>query len=214
MRTRGIIFDLDGTLADTLPDIADAVNVGLSQFGLTERTPAEVRGWVGEGLPTLVRRAIEACRADLPLDAVVAAVTAAYRERRLNKTVPFAGIPELLDALVARGIPMAVLTNKPHEHTVPMIAALFGKWPFIAVEGYRQEGRKKPDPRIALEIVGRMRAAPGEVMMVGDSFTDIATAINAGMIPVGATWGYRSRAELIAAGARHLIDRPMELLEL
>lgn len=213
MSIRGVIFDLDGTVADTLPDIAGAVNHGLRECGLPPRPIDEIRMMVGEGMPTLCRRAIER-HPQVALNDLLPRVTSHYAEHRLDQTAPFADIPELLDGLVARRIPIAILTNKPHEHTVPMVAALFGRWPFVAVEGYRREDRRKPDPRTALEIVTKMAAAPGEVMVVGDSKTDMLTAVNAGLVPVGATWGYRPRAELVAAGAKYLIDRPQELLTL
>lgn len=213
MSIRGVIFDLDGTVADTLPDIAAAVNFGLRSYGLTEQPIEQIRWWVGEGLPTLCRRAVAAAP-EVPVDEMVRRVTGHYAAHRLDNTAPFGGIPELLDALTDRGLPVAILTNKPHEHTVPMVAALFARWPFTAVEGYREESRRKPDPRTALEIIARMGARPSEVLMVGDSKTDMATAVNAGMIGVGVTWGYRPREELLGAGAAHLIDRPAELLAL
>jgi phosphoglycolate phosphatase len=217
MSARGVIFDLDGTLADTLPDIADAVNEGLRAFGLPERPVSDIRNWIGEGMPTLCERTLASAGAteQVPLAELVTAVTSSYRARRLNKTAPFPGIPRLLDELARRRIPVGVLSNKPHEHTAPMVEALFAGAPgFVAVEGYREEGRRKPDPRTALDIAAAMGLAPQEVILVGDSFTDMATAVNAGMVPVGATWGYRSRQELLDAGAGHLIDRPDELLAL
>jgi phosphoglycolate phosphatase len=210
----GVIFDFDGTLADTLPDIAAAVNAGLRGLGLAERPVEQVRLWVGEGLPTLCARVLAASGSDAPLEPFVEAVTRSYREHRIELTRPFPGVPQLLDALSARGVLLAVLTNKPHEHVMPMTQELFGAWHFVAVEGYRVEERRKPDPRTAWEIVERMGLARSEVALVGDSFTDVQTAINAGITPVGATWGYRSRQELIDAGAVHLIDVPADLLDL
>jgi phosphoglycolate phosphatase len=213
MPIRGIIFDFDGTLADTLPDIAAAVNVGLRSFSLPERPASDIRQWVGEGLPTLCGRALAASGCDGPLPQLVEVVTDSYRRHRLERTQPFPGISELLDGLAARGVRMAVLTNKPHEHTVPMVEALFPRWQFTAVEGYRIEDRRKPDPRTAWEIVERMRLPRTDVAIVGDSFTDMHTAVNAGLVPIGATWGYRSRQELLDAGALHLIDVPTDLLQ-
>ena len=213
MSIRGVIFDLDGTLAHTLPDIAAAVNLGLRSYGLPDRPIEEIRLMIGEGLPTLCQRALTE-HPEVPLPEMVRRVTGHYREHRLDQTLPFDGIPELLDELTTRGIRLAVLTNKPHEHTGPLMAALFSRWTFTAIEGYREESRRKPDPRTALEIVERMGASPAEALMVGDSRTDILTAINAGMVPVGATWGYRPAAELVAAGAKHVIDRPGELIGL
>lgn len=213
MRTKGIIFDLDGTLADTLPDIADAVNAGLEAFGLPRRPDEEVRPWIGEGMPMLCKRAITE-RADIDLDEMIALVREHYQINRLNKVRLYPGISELLDELIRRNILLAVLTNKPHEHTEAMCAVLFARWRLVAVEGYRQEEFRKPDPRIALAIVEKMGLTPGQVMLVGDSSTDMHTAKNAGLTAVGATWGYRARQELIDSGAKHLIDRADELLAL
>lgn len=210
---KGVVFDLDGTLADTLPSIADAINYGLAAVGRPEASRADVRRWIGEGLPTLCRRALP--DADAPaFERMMAAVSQHYREHQLDKTVPFPGIPELMDELARRHVPMAVLSNKPHEYTVPMTEALFGRWPLVAVEGYQEEERRKPDPRTLLGICRAMALPPRQVMLVGDSGTDIATARNAGVIPIGATWGYRDREELIAAGVAHLIDKPGQLLAL
>ncbi len=211
MTTRGVIFDLDGTIANTLPDIAAAVNLGLASFALPERPLDEIRMMVGEGLPTLCKRALSR-HPDIPLSEMVGRVMSYYRQHRLDNTAPFEGIPELLDELTARGVPMAVLTNKPHEHTVAIMEALFNRWRFTAIEGYKEESRRKPDPRTALEIVQRLGVPPGQVLMVGDSRTDILTAINAGMVPVGVNWGYRPREEMVAAGAKHMLNKPAELL--
>ncbi len=209
----GIVFDLDGTLADTLPDIAGAVNAGLVALGLPGCSIEQVRAWVGEGLPTLCARALGS-RTDARLDRLVQLVTDHYAAHRLERTRPYPGIPQLLASLAADGVPMAVLTNKPHVHTVPIVEALFGAGPFVEVRGYQREERRKPDPGDLLEIAACMGLSPAAVLMVGDSATDMLTARNAGARPVGVTWGYRSREELLAAGAAHLIDRPAELLQL
>jgi phosphoglycolate phosphatase len=213
VNTNGVVFDLDGTLADTLPAIADAINSGLAAIGLPEAPRADVRAWIGEGLPTLCRRALRGAE-NVPFERMMEVVSKHYREHQLDKTVPFPGIPELLDELARRRVPMAVLSNKPHEFTVPMAQALFGRWPLVAVEGYQEESYRKPDPRTLLEICQAMALPPQQVILVGDSNTDIFTAHNAGVIAVAATWGYRDRAELVAAGPNYLIDRPEQVLAL
>lgn len=213
MSIRGIIFDLDGTLADTLPGIAAAVNAGRRAMGLSDRPVSDIREWIGEGLPILCQRAL----ADAPhvsADQMVPIVSAYYAAHLMEGTAPFAGVPELLDELAARRVPMAILSNKPHTHTRPMSDTLFAKWSFVAIEGYRVEDRRKPDPRTALEIVEAMRLSPTNVALVGDSDTDMRTAVNAGLIPVGATWGYRDRDVLVNAGALHLVDTPQQVLDL
>ena len=219
MSIRGIIFDLDGTLANTLPDLTDAMNHAVGGLGKPACSQEEVRRWIGEGLPTLCRRALASCAspgAETPSEAAVAEMakvfTAYYSAHRLDKTGPYEGIPELLDELTRRRIPMAVLSNKPHEHTLPMVEALFSRWSWVTVEGYRAEEYRKPDPRTALEIIARMGACAREVMMVGDSATDVHTGRNAGAVTVGAAWGFRDRPELVAAGADHVIDHPLELV--
>lgn len=210
---KGVIFDFDGTLVDTLPDIAEAVNVGRKAFGLAECPVSDVRDWIGEGMPSLCQKALGQS-VNTHLEEMVSMVTSYYREHCLDETILFPGISELLDCLAEREVPMAILSNKPHEHTVAMAEALLGRWSFVAVEGYQVEQRRKPEPSTALEILARMQLEPSEVMMVGDSATDMATAGNAGLLPVGVTWGYRSREQLIDAGAVHLIDRAEDLLAL
>ena len=221
MRINGVIFDFDGTLADTLLDLTDAVNVGLGRFGYPHRPASEVRGWIGNGLPTLCRLAIAAGNTpsaqppeETHIQQMAAAVTDYYREHRLDKTAPYPGIPVVLDELTDGRVPMAVLSNKPHQHTAPMVEALFGEWPWIAIEGCRDDGQRKPDPQTARTIMAQMRLEPGQVMMVGDSAVDVQTGLNAGMLAIGVTWGFRDRAELIDAGANYLIDRPEDLLAL
>lgn len=219
MSIRGVIFDLDGTLANTLPDLTDALNHAMGMLSRAPCSEAEVRRWIGEGLPTLCRRALSSgsqAGGESPDEATVARMaqvfTAYYTVHRMDRTRPYAGIPELLDELTRRGIPMAVLSNKPHEHTVAMVEALFGRWYWVAVEGYRAEEYRKPDPRITLMIVARIGGPASQVMLVGDSATDVHTGRNAGVVTVGAAWGFRDRPELMAAGADRVIDDPRELV--
>ncbi|MBP7936861.1 MAG: HAD family hydrolase [Phycisphaerae bacterium] len=219
MGIQGAIFDLDGTLANTLPDLTAAMNHTLGTLGKSPCSQEEVRRWVGEGLPTLCRRALSRSSPggfDVPDDAMVIQMaqlfTAYYRDHRLDKTRPYEGIPELLDELARRSIPMAVLSNKPHEHTWPMVEALFSRWSWVAVEGYRAEEYRKPDPRTALEIIARMGGQASRIALVGDSATDIQTGRNAGVVTVGAAWGFRDRPELVDAGADHVIDHPLDLV--
>jgi phosphoglycolate phosphatase len=213
MTIRGIIFDLDGTLVDTLPDIAAAINEGRRAMGLPPWPASDIKQWIGEGLPILCQRALT----DAPqvrVERMLPVVSEYYAAHRLDQAAAYPGVPELLDALTARGVPMAVLSNKPHVHTLPMIEAIFSRWPWVAIEGYRVEDRRKPDPRTAQEIAAAMGLEPALVALVGDSDTDMRTAINAGLVPVGATWGYRSREVIQSAGARHLVDTPPQVLEL
>jgi phosphoglycolate phosphatase len=261
---RGILFDLDGTLLDTLADLTDAVNAGLRHLGLGPQSADCVRQWIGEGQLLLCRRAIAAAqekrqaqekrdRSNLPgpkkgtgpicvkhpsgrsgkldlspfsapfladqvddstLAAMVPVFQAYYREHRLDKTVPYPGIIELLDALTVRGMKLAVYSNKPHEHTVPLVDVFFKHYSWSAVEGGREDRPKKPAPQRTREVLDALGLGPAEVLMVGDSAPDIQAGRNIGAKTVGVTWGLRSREELQAAGADHLIDLPVDFLRL
>ena len=213
MPKQGVIFDFDGTLADTLPDIADAVNAGLATYDLPPASLDAVRGWIGDGLPELCRRAAHH-RSGIPFDELAARVSAHYREHRLDKATLYEGIRDLLDTLADRSMPMAIVSNKPHRHMGPMTDSLMGQWSFVAVEGCREEDQRKPDPRLTLEVVSQMGLEPAQVWFVGDSAADIEAARNAKTIAVGVTWGYRDRDVLQTAGAAHLIDHPRQLIDL
>lgn len=221
MPIRAIIFDLDGTLADTLPDLTTSVNVAMEACGLPQRSAAEVRQWIGSGLAILCQRAIAGeagPAAEVVDDGQVAAMMDAfkrhYREHLLDETRAYPAIPLVLDELTARGAGLAVLSNKPHDHVVPMMDALFNRWRWQAIEGVRDGGTKKPDPTVALEILRRFDLPAREVMLVGDSGIDVATARAAGFVAVAVTWGFRDRDELVAAGPQYLIDDPQQLLSL
>lgn len=207
---RGVIFDLDGTLVDSLRDISEAMDHVLDGLGLERRSPTEYERFVGDGARLLVRRSLGA-RVDLE-DEALAAFRARYLARLLVHTRPYPGVEELLASLAGHAIPTAVLSNKPHDATVKIVRALFADHPFTAVLGQRDEAPRKPDPTSAFEIARAMRLPTSEIVLLGDTPVDVATARAAGMIPIGALWGMRSRDELEAAGAAHLIETPAELL--
>lgn len=210
---RGIIFDLDGTLADTLLDIAAGVNHALTSEGLPVAEPETVKGWVGEGYVVLMKRAAPKAD-DAQLQRLVKVGAAYYKEHAVDQTHLYPGIAELLATLNQKGVPIAVLSNKPAPVTGPTVKSLCPSVKFAAVVGYRDEATKKPNPALALEIADKMSLAAGQVAFVGDSATDIATARNAGMKAVAVTWGFRSREQLLAASPDVLIDKPAELLGL
>ena len=213
MRFDAVVFDLDGTLADTLDDIADAVNHALALHGVPTHPREAYRTLVGEGVDNLVERALPPSRRELHAP-VLEAVRDHYVAHMLDKTVPYEGVPELLEAVGARGIPMAVLSNKPAPATERIVEALFGPGRFAAVVGHSPELLHKPHPGSALEIARRLGVEPGRCLYLGDTSTDMDTAVAAGMVPVGALWGFRDRAELEAHGARELLERPRDLLPL
>jgi phosphoglycolate phosphatase len=207
MPARAVIFDLDGTLVDSLDDIADALGRSLDDAGLPVPGLGAVRTWIGAGARNLVAQAAPAAR----VDDVYAGFQRHYGERPIVRTSLFPGVAGVLDGLAQRGTPMAVLSNKPHALTVRIADALLARWRFAAVVGHRPGAPLKPDPTAALEVAAALGVSPDACAFVGDSAIDIATARAAGMRPIAVTWGYRPRAELIAAGPDALVDDPHEL---
>lgn len=206
-----IIFDLDGTLVDSLRDIADALNHCLELLGLSPRPADEFRYMVGEGVPVLCERAVGPTRPHL-VGRLTELARAFYRARPLRHTRPYPGIPDLVAALVARQLPLAVLSNKPHDMTVDLVHAFWPDGAFRVVRGYTLESLRKPDPTQALEICRQLGAAPQATWLVGDTPTDIQTARRAGMRAVAAAWGFRPADDL--ADADRVIHRPRQLVEL
>ena len=213
---QAIIFDLDGTLLDTLQDLADSMNGTLSHFGFPVHELEKYRHFVGDGMENLVRRALpDSAKNDARL--ISRCLEMMRRTYELNwkaSTRPYPGVAELLDALSERGLKMAVLSNKPDESTRKVVDGLLPAWRFEAVVGARPAVPLKPDPFSALEIAERLKLGPARFLYLGDTATDMKTANAAGMYAIGALWGFRDAAELIAGGAAKLIAKPAELLEL
>ena len=214
MPFRAVIFDLDGTLLDTIEDLTDSMNAALVRMGHPVRTIAECKQLVGDGLETFVRRALPAAAADDPRERtrLRELMRLEYGERSVLKTRPYPGVPDLLDTLAARNVPAAVLSNKPHDSTVAIMAHYFSRWSFQAVFGARDGVPVKPDPAGAFEIARIFGIGPADIAYVGDTNTDMQTATAAGMYAVGALWGFRTSGELLANGAKILIERPMDLM--
>lgn len=210
---RAVLFDLDGTLLDTLQDLADSANSALRSLGLPIHPVDSYRTFVGDGVDILVRRVLPEERRD---SNTVGSLKAAFREeysrRWKDATRPYPGVPELLDALSGRGVILTVLSNKPHAATQAVAGHFFSRWPFAVFWGQRESHPRKPDPAAALEICRAVGVEPGEMLYVGDTNTDMQTARRAGMFAVGALWGFRSREELLASGAQALVSHPAELL--
>ncbi len=213
MTYHAILFDLDGTLANTLDDLADAMNWTLRQFGLPTHPADRYRHMVGEGVAVLARRALPPGRQDLA-ERIIPRMRQRYGEHMFDKTRLYDGVPELLDELAARSVRTAVLSNKPHAATVQVVGTLLDRWRFDAVRGVADGGPIKPDPAGALAIAAELGIPPADWLYLGDTNVDIRTARAAGMFPVGALWGFRDAAELTAAGAAALIEHPQALLDL
>ena len=214
MKYPAIIFDLDGTLLDTLDDIAFSMNAALVQFGAPVHPLQDYRRLVGQGLDTLAYLALpEEKRDETTVAQCVAAMRKVYAGRWACSTRPYAGIPEMLASLRRAGVRCAVCSNKEHDFTVKIIARFFGAAAFEVVIG----GGKfapKPDPAGALHCAAAMGIASRDIMYIGDSDVDMKTAVNAGMHPAGAAWGFRSKEELLANGAEILLDKPEEIMAL
>jgi len=215
MDRRAVIFDLDGTLLDTLDDLADSANHVLGEFGFPTHPVDAYRYFIGDGIGTLIRRILPENRRDEgTMNEVLLAYRGEYGRRWNVKTRPYEGIEALLDGLSARGVRLAILSNKPDEFARKCVDAMLPRWTFDLVQGERPDGPRKPDPAGALEIAARWGLPPSQVAYAGDTGTDMKTAAAAGMFAVGVLWGFRGEEELVAGGARVLIRRPCELLDL
>lgn len=209
------MFDLDGTLLDTMADIADATNRVLTQNGFPPHPRDAYRYFVGEGAVKLLERTVppEARKIDV-VERLVADFLEDYGRNWAVKTGPYPGIPELLDELGRRGVRMAVLSNKPHQPTLDCVRTLLAGWKFEPVFGQRPGIPRKPDPAAALEIAELMGLDPAEFLYMGDTGIDMQTAKSAGMFSIGVLWGFRPAEELRQAGADKLIDKPDDFLDL
>ena len=208
---RGVIFDLDGTLVDSLGDIAAAMNRSLAARGFPTHPVDAYRTFIGEGVAKLAERALPPGKQEEKA-ALLQAYQADYALNLLETSAPYPGIPELLDALSTRGIPMAVLSNKPDAPTRRIVETLLGRWHFQAVAGERPGVPRKPDPAVALELARAMDVAASAVAFVGDTLVDVFTARAAGMRPLGVLWGFR--AQEVAASGVATVQHPEDLLPL
>ncbi len=214
MGFRAVLFDLDGTLVDSLEDLGNSMNSVLERLGLPEHPLEAYRRFVGEGMEMLVRRALPDSARDEPtLGRALEDMREEYGRRHAEKTRPYPGIPELLDALASRNLRLAILSNKPDGPTRAIVAEMLGSWHFDAVVGARPGVPKKPDPTAALAISRDLGIAPEAFLYLGDTDTDMKTARAAGMHAVGVLWGFRGAEELRSAGALALVAAPPDFLK-
>lgn len=212
MKIGAVIFDLDGTLLNTLDDIADSANAVLRARGYPEFSVEDYKRFVGNGVRKLIERVlpVEDRRQDL-VDQCIGEMRTEYSARWNHKTRPYEGVPAMLDHLRSRSLKTAILSNKPDDFTKMCVEHLLPDWPFELVLGNRAGAPHKPDPAVALEVARALDLPPGEVLFVGDSGIDVETAVNAGMYPAGVLWGYRSGDELIQNGAKTLFKSPGDI---
>lgn len=211
---RAIIFDLDGTLLNTLDDIADAMNFVLRKYQLPTHDPEQYKYYVGDGIYNLVKRSLPNEIRERDISTYVSDMRNVYSQYLNKKTKPYEGIIPLLDRLEKIKIPKAILSNKPHELTNETVNHYFSNYKFYPVYGAREDIPIKPNSAGAVEISEKLGVPPHSCLYVGDTRTDMLTAQSAEMFSVGVTWGFRSVEELLLNGAIYVIDKPLELLDL
>lgn len=209
------MFDLDGTLLNTLQDLTDSVNRSLGYLGFPPYTPEVFRYFVGDGRETMAMRSLPECNRDeATINKLVALINKEYSQHWADTTRLYPGVADLLDNLTIKSIKMAILSNKPHIFTEEMVSRLLSRWHFEIVAGAMPPMPVKPDPKAALQIAKRLDIIPSDFLYLGDSEVDMRTANAGGMYAVGAAWGFRTEDELKASGAKALIRHPLELLKL
>lgn len=209
---KNVIFDLDGTLLYTLPGLTDSANYALARHGYPPHSEAAVRRMVGNGVRKLMERALPGGKENPAFETAFAAFNEYYALHSNDKTRPYPGIGELLDALRTRGVPTAVATNKNHGVAVPMVASFFGEGIGVTV-GKKPGVDPKPAPYAVFEAMAALGAQPEECVYVGDSEVDFQTACNAGLDCLLALWGYRDEPELRTLPAAGFLRAPGELLD-
>ena len=211
-RYQAVIFDLDGTLLNTLEDLADSTNFALDAHGFPERSLEELRRFVGNGVGNLIRRAVPAGASPEETERCLADFKAYYLANMQQKTRPYPGIPELLKALQTQGCQTAVVSNKFDGAVKGLCRDYFGTL-LPVVLGERPGLRKKPAPDLVISCLEALQVPASGAVYVGDSDVDIQTAANAGLPCLSVTWGFRDRQFLLEHGASALVDTPEELLE-
>ncbi len=211
---KAIVFDLDGTLLDTAPDIAAALNRALSACGLPTHEQKTVESFLGGGIRDAVMKAAAQGTGPEIIERVLELYRDDYLAHCTEKTALYDGVREMVEGFAARGFPMAVLSNKTEDTARKIMAHFFPNGEFKAVFGRVSARPLKPHPDAAKPVLDVLGLAPQEIAYAGDSNTDILFAKAVGMLPIATPWGYRSREELIEAGAQHIAEHPRELLTL
>lgn len=213
MRFDTAVFDLDGTVLNTLDDLADSVNHTMQAYSFPVRTRDEVRRFVGNGVPLLIERAVPAGTDPEIRARCLADFKAHYEKNMYNKTGPYPGIPEMLAALRARGVKMAIVSNKFDAAVKGLCRRFYGEYIQVAI-GESPNVRKKPAPDSVFTALRELGSAPERALYIGDSDVDVQTAKNAGLTSVAVTWGFRDRNLLKREGAQYIIDSPNQLLDI
>lgn len=213
MKYDTILFDLDGTLLNTLDDLADSINIVMREEGFRQRTKAEIREFIGDGAEMLMKRSLPPEASETEILRCLTKFRQIYLQNMQNRTRPYEGIPELLNKLKAMRIKVGVVSNKPDEATKKMCRQYFGDKIDAAI-GDNLDRKRKPEPDNVFEALKQLGSDGQKTLYVGDSDVDVKTAKNAGLACAGVTWGYRSRETLQEAGAEHIVDEPYQLIGL
>jgi phosphoglycolate phosphatase len=214
MKFKGIIFDLDGTLVNSIEDIADSMNTVLHANNYPTHSYEAYKYFIGSGIRNLAGKALPDTHNDEKLiNSTFNSMMEVYRDNCINKTKPYDGIIEMLDELLFLDLKLSVLSNKSDEFTKKITHSLFPNY-FEYVEGLSIETNKKPNPYGALEISKDLGIDPKDIIYVGDTGIDMQTANNANMYGIGVLWGFRPKEELISNGAKHIINNPLDLIEI
>lgn len=212
----GVIFDLDGTLLDTLDDIVDSGNSVLVRLGLEPISREKYKEFIGDGVRELFRKILEYSNVEFEgkISEAIDLMREEYSRRYLNRTRPYDGVYELLSFLEDRGYKVSILSNKQHLFVTELVRHFFGEFEFVSVRGVDVHEDRKPNPKLALEVAEEMGVEPDRIIFVGDSATDVLTAKNAGMISVGVTWGFKTLDEIVVASPDYIVHHPREIMEL
>jgi phosphoglycolate phosphatase len=212
---KAVIFDLDGTLLDTLFDLANSMNNVLVRHRLPVHGVESYKQMIGDGVEFLVKRALpESMVNDETIKRFMDEYRDEYDKNWKNSTRPYDGIIDLIDALSSQGLRLNVLSNKPHDSTLTCVKEMLTYERFDIVLGHMPGENPKPDPHGAIEISDKLGISPDKFLYLGDTSIDMKTAVAAGMYPVGVLWGFRTREELLDNGAKMLLEKPMDLLDI
>lgn len=212
---KAVIFDLDGTLSDTIASIKYCGDKAFAVFGYGPFTEQQYKYFVGDGAANLVRRGLIAGgdRELVNFQKAFKLYKEIFRENCMYQVKPYDGILQLLGSLKERSVKLAVLSNKPHAETVSVVETLFGRECFDCIQGQKADVALKPSPEGVYQILKQLKVNGADILYLGDTATDMKTGKNAGIFTVGALWGFRDRVELEEGGADIIIDYPLQLLE-
>ncbi len=212
---RAVIFDLDGTLSDSIQSIKHCGDKAVAVFGYGPFEVEQYKYFVGDGAENLIKRMLVAAQdtALIHFEEAYARYKELFREGCMYQVKPYEGIRELLAVLKEKGISIAVLSNKPHAETINVIESLFGKDYFDVIQGQKENVAIKPSPQGVFQILEQLALTPDDILYLGDTATDMKTGKSAGAFTVGALWGFREREELEETHADAIIEHPLQLLE-